>query len=98
MTLGNVMVLSRFQVMCFWHRTLELDTFEALEKEIWDADRSLKAGFRADSTLNNEATDLDITNSEVDYGIFPLQGGTVTYRTLAFELQVKSLTEEAIAP
>lgn len=99
MTLGNVMVLERFQIMCFWHRRLEPGTFERFEAEIWQANRTLKAAFRADSTLNNEATDLDITDSQVDYGVFPLQSASpVMYRSLEFELQVKSLEEEAIAP
>ena len=98
MTLTNVMVLERFQIMCFWHRRLELETFDAFEKEIWEANRTLKAAFRADSTLNGESTDLDITDSAVDYGVFPLQASNpVMYRTLEFELQVKSLEEEDIA-
>lgn len=98
MTLGNVMVLERFQVMCFWHRQPELATLEALETEIWQANRTLKAAFRADSNLNSTVDDLDITDSQVDYGVFPIEQGTVLYRTLEFELHVKSLTEEAITP
>lgn len=95
-TLANIMSLERFQVMCFWHRQMELGTLEALETEIWQANRTLKAAFRGDSSLNNEATDLDITDSQVDYGVFPIDGATF-FRTLEFELQVKSLEEEAIS-
>lgn len=97
-TLGNVMVLERFQVMCFWHRQIEIATLADLEAEIWQANRTLKAAFRADSSLNDEATDLDITDSVVDYGVFPIEQGTVLYRTLEFELQVKDLEAEEIAP
>ena len=98
MTLTNVMVVERFQVMCLWHRVLEIGSFEAMEKEIWGANRTLKAAFRGDSTLNGQASDLDITDSAVDYGVFPLQGASpVMYRTLEFELHVKSLEEEDIA-
>jgi hypothetical protein len=98
MTFTNVMVMERFQVICLWHRVLELEAFEALEKEIWDANRTLKAALRGDSTLNNEATDLDIKDSQVDYGVFPLDGSPYVYRSLEFELHIKDLEAEAIAP
>lgn len=97
MTLTNTMFVERFQVMCFWHRRVEIATLEALEKEIWDANRSLKAAFRGDSTLNGESADLDITDSITDYGMFPLEGPNGQfYRTLEFELHVRDLEGEAI--
>lgn len=99
MTLGNVMVEERFKVICLWHRQIELGTFEAFEKEIWDANRTLKAALRGDSTLNGYVTDLDVTDSEVDYGVFPIQGtSSAVYRSLEFELLLRALDEEAIAP
>lgn len=96
MTFTNVMVMERFQIICFWHRVLEIGSLPGLEAEIWSANRTLKAAFRADSTLNGAATDIDITDSQVDYGVFPLDA-TAMYRTLEFELLVKSLEEEAIS-
>lgn len=97
-TLGNIMSLERFQITCFWHRVMEIGSLPGLEAEIWSANRTLKAAFRADSTLNGAATDLDITDSQVSIGAFPLQGeGAALYRTLEFELEIKSLEEEAIS-
>lgn len=101
MTLTNVMVLERFKVMCLWHRVLELGTYEALENQIWDANRTLKAALRGDSTLGELVTDLDVTDSQVDYGVFPIQGASgnaPVYRSLEFELLLKGLEEEDIAP
>lgn len=101
MTFGNRMNLYRFRVMCLWHRRPEIGTLESFEKEIWDADVSLRAAFWGDYTLNNEATDLDITDSEVAIGYFPLQsqqGRQALYRSLEFDLLVKELEGEALAP
>lgn len=98
MTFGNRMNYYQFRVMCFWHRRPELGTLEAFEKEIWDADVSLRTAFWGDYTLNGEGVDLTITDSQVDYGSFPLQAGRqALYRTLEFELHVKELEGEALA-
>lgn len=96
MTLGNAMIVERYQVMCFWPRRPELATLETFENEIADADQALATAFRADSTLNGESTDLSITDSRVDYGVFP--SGNTIYRSLEFELRVLDLEGEAIAP
>lgn len=97
-TLRNVMYAARFRVICLWHRPLEIGSFTAMEDEIGTADDSLRAAFRGDSTLNGTATDLDISDSQVDYGAFPLQGeGSAIYRSLEFDLLVTSLEGETIA-
>ena len=97
-TIGNVMLHERFQVMAFWPRQVERGTMETLENEIWDANRRLKADFRGDSQLNALVTDLDITDSVVGFGGFPLDGRAAIYRTLEFELQIRDLEGESIAP
>lgn len=99
MTLKKRMNVARYQVMCFWHRRIEIGALEPWEEQIQAADENLRTAFWGDFTLNGEVTDLDITDTTVDYGFFPLQvtnASQVLFRTLDFELQVRDLEGEPI--
>ncbi len=97
-TFGNVMYAARIQVAAYWQRQNERSTVGTLEADIATIDTNMRRAFRANSTINNNLTDLDITDSEVDFGGFPLSGNQALYRYLMFELRLDNLEGEAIAP
>lgn len=101
MTLGNRMNTYRYTVRCFWNRQPELVTQENFQDEIAVADQSLRAAFWGDTTLDGDATSLDISDSQTEPdGFFPIQaarGDQRWYYTLEFSLSVVDLEGEAIA-
>ncbi len=68
-----------------------------LEADIATIDTNIRRAFRANSTINNALTDLDITDSDVDFGGFPLSTNQALYRYLMFELRLDNLEGEAIS-
>jgi hypothetical protein len=95
-SLTNVMYAARVQIACFWPIQPEIVSLPAFEADIAAADTSIRRAFRGDSTINSEVTDLEITDSEVSYGGFPI-GTQVLYRALMFELRLDNLEGEAIS-
>lgn len=97
-TFGNVMLAEKWNVEVFWPRQPEPTTWKALEAEIARVDGALRTAFRGDSTLNGEATDLTIEDSDTDSVRSTLQANPGIYRALALELLITDLEGEAIAP
>ena len=73
-TLGNVMVTQNWTVRAYFRVAPSQKAREALELELWNAVRSIQAGFRADSQLGGNVTDLDISLATV--GWIDLGGNT----------------------
>lgn len=97
-TLGNVMYAAHIQIGVFWVKQHERDTLEALDADIATIDTDIRRRFRANSTINHNLTDLDITDSDVGFGPSPGISPTIQYRALMFELILDNLEGEAIAP
>lgn len=97
-TLGNVMYAVAIRVMVFWVKQSERDTLQLLEANITALDTNMRRAFRANSTINNRFTDLDISDSQTDLGPSPSISQSVQYRWLMFELILDNLEGEAIAP
>lgn len=95
-TLGNVMYAARIQVGAFWVKQHERDTLANLEAAIATIDTNIRRAFRANSTINNNLTDLDITDSDVGFGPSPGISPSIQYRALMFELILDNLEGEAI--
>jgi hypothetical protein len=96
-TLGNIMYAARIQIACFWPIQPERATQALLEADIATVDTSIRRALRANSAINSNLTDLDITDSLVDYGGFPATANQI-YRVLMFELHLDNLEGEAIVP
>ncbi len=91
---GDIEVIERYQIVCYWLKRTEPSTLEAFENEIADADQALSTAFRANATLSGHtgppyksSPTLEITDSEVSFGGFP-SNGTAIYRALEFELHI----------
>ena len=97
MSLGNVMYAARIPIQCFWPRQAERATLLALEADIATVDTGIRRAFRANSTINSSVTDLTITDSARDNGVFTGTNPTV-YESIDFELRLDNLEGEAIAP
>lgn len=97
-TLGNIMYAARIQIGAFWVKQHERDTLAGLDAEIATVDTNIRRAFRGDSTINNNLTDLDITDSEVGFGPSPGISPSIQYRALMFELVLDNLEGEPIAP
>lgn len=97
-TLGNIMYSAHIQVGVFWLRQAERETLEVFDADIATIDTNIRRRFRANSTINNDVTDLDITDSQVGFGPSPGISPTIQYRTLMFELVLDNLEGEAIVP
>lgn len=100
-TLGQVMLIERWQIAFWWPLQAERSTIQALEVEIADCDQSTRTAFWADADLGaSVATYIDLTDSEVGFGRFPLAGSPANakiYRGLGYELHVADLEGEAKA-
>lgn len=96
MTLANIMYAARIQVAAFWAIQPERHTLGELDRELADCDTSLRRRFRGDSTINSNITDLNITDSDVSFGGFPISSKAL-YRSLMFELRFENLEGEAIS-
>lgn len=97
-TFGNVMYAARIQIAAYWPAQVERATVGTLEADIATIDTNIRRAFRANSTINSALTDLDITDSDVDFGGFPLSTNQALYRYLMFELRLDNLEGEGIAP
>ena len=97
-SLGNVMYAARIPIQCFWVRQAERATLLALEADIATIDTGIRRAFRANSTINSNLTDLTITDSERDSGMFAGSQNQTIYESIAFELRLDNLEGEAIAP
>ena len=97
-TLGNVMYAAVIQVGVFWVKQSERDTLQLLDADIAAIDTNIRRAFRANSTINNRLTDLDITDSQVGFGPSPGISPSIQYRAMMFELILDNLEGEAIAP
>lgn len=95
-TLGNVMYAARIQIACFWPIQPDRATQGPLEADIVTVDTNIRRALRANSIINSKLTDLDITDSSLDFGGFP-QGTNQLYRVLQMELRLENLEGEAIA-
>lgn len=96
-TLRNIMYAARIQIMALWPRQ-DISTVETWEADIATVDTNIRRAFRANSTINSNVTDLDITDSQVDYGDLPAaEGRRMLYRVLQFELRLDNLEGEAIS-
>lgn len=93
-TLGNVMVTHTWTVRCYWRVQASAQSREATELEIWNAVRAIQAGFRGDSTLGGNVTDLDISLAAVGWS----DVGGNTFRICSFNLELLDLEAESIAP
>ena len=96
-TYGNVMYAARIPIQCFWPRQAERSTLLALEADIATVDTGIRRAFRANSTINSNLTDLKISDSERDNGVFAASGNQTVYESLVFELKLDNLEGEAIA-
>lgn len=97
-TLGNIMYAAVIQVGVFWVKQHERDTLEAHDADIATIDTNIRRRFRANSTINNKLTDLDITDSQVGFGPSPGISPSIQYRALMFELLLDNLEGEEILP
>ena len=93
-TLGNVMVTQNWTVRAYFRVAPSQKAREALELELWDAVRSIQTGFRADSQLGGNVTDLDISLATVGW----IDLGGNTFRSISFDLQLIELEAESISP
>ena len=93
-TLGNVMVTQNWTVRAYFRVAPSQKAREALELELWDAVRSIQTGFRADSQLGGNVTDLDISLATVGW----VDLGGNTFRSISFDLQLIELEAESISP
>lgn len=93
-TLGNVMVTQNWTVRAYFRVAPSQKSREALELELWDAVRSIQTGFRADSQLGGNVTDLDISLATVGW----VDLGGNTFRSISFDLQLIELEAESISP
>lgn len=96
-TYGNVMYAARIAVQAFWPRQAERATLLALEADLATVDTGMRRAFRANSTINSAVTDLKITDSERDNGVFVGSGNQTVYESISFELRLDNLEGEAIA-
>jgi len=96
-TFGNVMYAAVIQVGVFWVKQNERDTLEALDADIATIDTNIRRRFRANSTINSNLTDLEITDSQVGFGPSPGISPSIQYRALMFELILDNLEGEAIS-
>ncbi len=94
-TLGNIMYAARVQVAAYWP-IQDRTTLASFEANIATVDTSIRRAFRANSIINSNLTDLDISDSDVSYGGFPT-GTQQMYRALMFELRFDNLEGEPIA-
>lgn len=93
-TLGNVMVTQTWTVRCYWRVQASAQSRQATELEIWNAVRAIQAGFRGDSTLDGNVTDLDISLASVGWS----DVGGNAFRICSFDLELIDLEAESIAP
>ena len=93
-TLGNVMVTQSWTVRAYFRVAPSQKAREALELELWNAVRSIQTGFRADSQLGGNVTDLDISLATVGW----IDLGGNTFRSISFDLQLIELEAESISP
>ena len=93
-TLGNVMVTQNWTVRAYFRVAPSQKAREALELELWNAVRSIQPGFRADSQLGGNVTDLDISLATVGW----IDLGGNTFRSISFDLQLIELEAESISP
>ena len=93
-TLGNVMVTQVWTVRAYFRVGANMKMRESLELELWNAVRSIQTGFRADSQLGGNVTDLDISLANVGW----VDIGGNTFRSISIDLQLIELEAEAIAP
>ena len=93
-TLGNVMVTQNWTVRAYFRVAPSQKAREALELELWNAVRSIQTGFRADSQLGGNVTDLDISLATVGW----IDLGGNTFRSISFDLQLIELEAESISP
>jgi len=97
-TYGNVMYAARVQVACLWPMQAERVTIGDWEADMATVDTNIRRAFRANSTINSNLTDLDISDSSLDYGTLPASAGKAgIYRVLMFELRLDNLEGEAIS-
>ena len=92
-TLGNVMVTQNWTVRAYFRVAPSQKAREALELELWNAVRSIQTGFRADSQLGGNVTDLDISLATVGW----IDLGGNTFRSISFDLQLIELEAESIS-
>lgn len=98
-TLGNVMYAARIQIACLWPMQVERATLGDWEADMATIDTSIRRALRANSNVNSNVTDLDISDSTLDYGSLPAAAGKAgIYRVLMMELRLDNLEGEAIAP
>jgi hypothetical protein len=88
------MVTQAWTVRCYWRVQASAQSREATELEIWNAVRAIQAGFRGDSTLSDNVTDLDISLATVGWS----DVGGNTFRICSFNLELIDLEAESIAP
>lgn len=100
-TLGNIMYAARIQVLALWPVQAERATLENWEADIATVDTNIRRAFRANSTINSNLTDLDISDSENGYGDLPTgiraDSPRALYRVLQFVLTLDNLEGEAIS-
>ena len=97
MSMGNVMYAARIAVQAFWPRQAERATLLALEADIATVDTGIRRAFRANSTIHSTVTDLTITDTERDSGMFAGSQNQTIYESIAFELRLDNLEGEAIS-
>lgn len=101
-TLGNIMVTHRFAVALAWLVRPAASLQVAMEAEIFDTVRSVKAALRADSTLGGLVTDLKIGQAVRATG--PLSDPAVTtsgspvYHQVQFDVLVDDYEAEVVTP
>lgn len=98
-TLDNVMYAAEIEFVGYWPIP-DMAVLPALDAEIATVDTNIRRRIRANSTLNSEVTDLDITDSRAVYANFPnavaeLRG--LTYRVLTMQIILDNLEGEPIS-
>lgn len=67
MSLGDVGVREHFEIAVYWKPGASPQGRQNLELEMWDANRAIQAGLRAQSKLGGNCDDLEIAEAQVGW-------------------------------
>lgn len=93
-TLGDANVIDELAIRCYWRVQFTDANREAIEAEVWAANRAIRQGLRGDSQINGETTDLKIGRSTAGWAVI----GNATFRALTVPVQLWVYESDTIAP